>query len=286
MKELLEMIRKDNMRIYGITEVRKGVKETVYPNDYELHDSIATVRNIYSVSKAFTMAAVGFCFDDGLLKPSDSLGRIFGKLPQSASAGWADVNVDNLLRHETGCRRGDDLDASNLRDFTDGDWMEYILRKPIEEEPGKTERYSDINFFLLSCIVTKLTGMSMLDYMRQKFFNPTAFREVAWSADPEGRNLGGTALYISTDDMVKLGQLWLQRGMWNGRRLVSVKWIDLSLERSYAFSCRSRKAGTFYKTGMLGQILIFSYRDDYVLGVEAYSRQTGKLVDAAFPDAD
>ncbi len=286
MKDILDVIEKNGLRVYAVTVIRQGQKETVYPRDYELNSLVATVRNIYSVSKSFTMLGVGFCYDDGLLTPDTTIGDVFGTLPEGADPLWGDITVDNLLRHETGCLTGNDLDCENLRAYTDGDWLDYILYKKIEEEPGRIERYSDNNFFLLSCMITKLTGKSLADLMRKRFFNPAKFREAAWSSDPKGRSLGGTALYISTDDMAKLGQLWIQDGLWDGKRLISKEWVRLALERRYTFSRRSRTKQTYGKGGMLGQMLMFSYADQAVLAVESYAHDVEAIVNTVFPEKD
>lgn len=285
MKEIIESIGKHGVNVYAVTEIIDGREETVRFHDHELGEEVASLRNIYSAAKAFTMAAIGFAYDDGLLKPEDSIGKIFGKLPEGSDPTWETVTVDNLLRHETGNRHGVDLDCTNMWTMTDGDWLAVFFSFKIEDKPGTPEgrHYSDINFYILSCIVTKLTGVPMQEYLRDKFFNPAKFREWSWSADPKGRAIGGTALYLSTLDLAKLGQLWLQRGIWNGQRLLSEEWVQMALDREYAFSCRSKARQSYYKTGMLGQIVIFSYKANRVLAIESYSRDLGKVIDDVCP---
>ena len=283
MEHILQVIDQFQAKVYGVTVVRDGVSRTVYPRDHELNDETATVRNIYSVAKTFTMAAVGFCSDAGLLRPEEKLSDVFPSFPADGDEQWKDVTVHQLLRHESGCRCGNDLDCENLRDYTDGDWVDYIFRKPIEDAPGTVSHYSDIHFYLLSCAVTLRTGKPLTDWMREKLFNPAGFREAAWSTDPQGRALGGTGLYLSTGDVAKLGQLWVDRGVWNGKRLLSEEWIDRALEQEYALTCRDKEKQTYYKNGMFGQTLLFSMADRTVLAMESYTGTLNRILDELYP---
>ena len=86
--------------------------------------------------------------------------------------------------------------------------------------------------------------------------------------------------------MAKLGQLWIQDGLWDGKRLISKEWVQFALERRYTFSRRSRTKQTYGKGGMLGQMLMFSYADQTVLAVESYAHDVEAIVNTVFPEKD
>ncbi len=271
MQELLKRFEAEGRNVYSATVINNGVAETKFFKDYEINPSAVCLRNIYSVAKAFTVTAVGFLYDEGKIRPTDTLRDIYGKLPDGTDPKWYDVTVHNFLSHETGYLHGYDLDCQNLRDFTDkDDWFEFLLSHPIEGTPGVDHAYTDMNFYGLSCIVTKITGRPLQDYMRDKFFNPAKFREWAWSADPMGRALGGTALYVSTADMAKLGLLWLQRGKWEGKQILSEEWIDWALQNKYELKPCDGDPLVVAKGGMFGQELRIDYRRQRVIAFESY----------------
>jgi|GEM_PF-4332907 len=283
MQDIIDSVKKNNVQVYSVSEVLNGKCDTVRLLDCELSGETQCVRNIYSSSKAYTMSAIGFLWDEGKVKLDDSLGKIFGKLPEGSAPGWEDVTVANLLQHKTGCTRGHDLDNENIRNLTDGDWLHYFWQAPITEKRGEVRAYSDVNFFMLSCIVTKITGRPMQDYLRDKLFNPCKYRDWCWCADPQGRALGGTGLYLASFDYIKLMQLWLQDGIWEGQRLISKEWITLTEENDYGLDCRSKEQGIYFKSGMLGQMMMYSRRDNRVIAIQSYSRNLGPVIDEVFP---
>ena len=74
---------------------------------------------------------------------------------------------------------------------------------------------------MLSAIVQKLTGQKVLDYLTPRLFEPLNIAVPEWEESPQGINTGGWGLQLKTEDMAKFGQLFLQKGKWNGKQLVS-----------------------------------------------------------------
>ncbi len=277
--DILRRIEEKRINVFSVTVVTGGQSETVILQENELHQSVPVCRNVYSVSKAYTMVAVGFLFDEGKISPDTSIAEVFGALPAGSDPKWADVTVDHLLRHKTGYLRHEDpiqaydMDVSNLNDYTGGDWLSFILSRPITGVPGEEGSYTDTGFYILSRMVAQISGESMQDYLRRKLFTPTGFRNWAWFMCPLGHAFGGTGLIASTEDMVKLGQLFLQRGLWQDQRLLSEEWIDLALAREYAFSRLKEGLNAYGKGGMFGQELVFSYDHDCAIAIESYTAE-------------
>lgn len=271
MQELIKQFEAEGRNVYSATVINDGVSETVRFKDYEYDPRAVSLRNIYSVAKVFTVTAIGFLYDEGKIRPEDTLKEIFDHLPEGSDPKWENVTVHNLLCHESGYLHGYDLDCDNIRELTeDEDWFAFLLRHPIEGTPGVDHSYSDMNYYALSCIVSQITGKPMQDYLRVKFFNPAKVREWAWSADPLGRALGGTALYISSTDMAKLGQLWLQKGKWEGKQILSEEWVDLALKNQYELKPRDGDPMIVGKGGLFGQNLIVDYHRNRVVAFQSY----------------
>ncbi len=172
---------------------------------------------MHSVSKSFTATAVGMAVDEGLLKVTDKLVDFFpDKLPEEVSDNLKAVTVHDLLTmncgHETECRRGDD-------------WVESFLAHPVTKTPGTWYCYNSMGTYMLSAIVTKLTGEKIVDYLDSRLFQPLHIEKPEWQESPQGINAGGWGMFIKTEDMAKFGQLFLQKGEWNGKQLVSQEWV-------------------------------------------------------------
>ena len=278
LQAVCEYARDRGINIYSVTVADGSGSRTEHIRE----DS--RCRNIYSVAKAFTMCAAGMLYDEGRLGIRNTMADIFGTLPCGSDERWRDVTVHDIMRHKTGILSNClDFDCNDIRKLIpDGDVLGYILRTPLDGQTGITYAYSDAAYYLLSRIVSRLTGVTLCEYLREKLFIPLECGEYAWSVCPHGYSTGGSGLYISCEDMTKLGTLWLGGGLYNGKRVISGEWTELALKNNYAFSPRECTEGGYYKTGMLGQLLYFSYKDGYSLGIQSYepSGRLSELVDA------
>ena len=176
---------------------------------------------MHSVSKSFTATAVGMAVDEGLLKVTDKLVDFFpDNLPEEVSDNLKAVTVHDLLTmncgHETEAR---------FRD-SDQEWVNSFLAHPFVHEPGTWYCYNSLGTYMLSAIVQKLTGEKVLDYLTPRLFEPLHIEIPQWDESPQGINAGGWGLQLKTEDMAKFGQLFLQKGVWNGKRLVSEAWVN------------------------------------------------------------
>lgn len=176
---------------------------------------------MHSVSKSFTATAVGMAVDEGLLKVTDKLVDFFpDNLPEEVSDNLKAVTVHDLLTmncgHETEAR---------FRD-SDQEWVTSFLAHPFVHEPGTWYCYNSLGTYMLSAFVQKLTGEKVLDYLTPRLFEPLHIEIPQWDESPQGINAGGWGLQLKTEDMAKFGQLFLQKGVWNGKRLVSEAWVN------------------------------------------------------------
>src|SRR5689334_17020606 len=106
------------------------------------------------------------------------------------------------------------------------DWVKFVLDRPMSSAPGAVFNYSNGNAHLLSAIVTKITGMSALEYAKAKLFGPLGINDVFWEHDPQGISNGGNGLYLQPRDMAKIGYLYLRNGTWERKQLLPSDWLD------------------------------------------------------------
>ncbi len=215
--------------------------------------------NSYSVAKAFTMTAIGMLYDRGLLSVEDKIRDIFkDEFPAVYDTEWDKVTVDHALRHRIGFAAGFlDIDVERIADYGTDDFLRIVLSHPLAYAPGEKWVYSDAAFYLLSRVVTKISGKKLDDFMRPALFGTLGFQELAWSVCPKGYPMGATGLYISSEDMVKLGYAYACGGEYFGKTVVSADWVELALSRGYEFG-QYKDTGLYAKGGMNGQFLCFS----------------------------
>lgn len=178
---------------------------------------------MYSVSKSFTSTAVGFAVSEGLISVEDKVISFFDKaLPDSITPYLQQLTIQDLLTMSV----GHDEDPTGHVRSGSSDWAEIFFEKSIVNEPGTTFLYNSLATYMASAIVQKVTGQKIIDYLQPRLFEPLGIEGIDWEVSPSGVNTGGWGLRVKTEDMAKLGQLYLNKGMWNGEQVLPASWVD------------------------------------------------------------
>ena len=262
--EMVDFAKQSLGCVYNISEIHNSKQETVTITPAN------PCQNCYSVAKAFTVTAIGLAVDDGVLSTDERIIDIFAdELPENMDPRWENMTVHHVLKHSAGFSGGFmDIDCVDANTFGD-DYLGYLFKTPLTYCPGEGYAYSDAAFYLLSRVVTKKTGRLMDEYMWERVFYPLAFREMAWSKCPKGYPMGATGLYIYTEDMAKLGEVYVNGGLYNGKRILSEAWVNIVKSREYEF--RKISDGKCYgKGGMRGQMLLFFPETKRVVAWHSY----------------
>ena len=181
------------------------------------------VHFLYSLSKSFCAAAVGFAIAEGKLSLDDQVTSFFPEeTPENQSENLQAMKVRHLLSMSTG-QASDDMSEMYARE--DGDWPRGFLAREVPHEPGTHFMYNTSATYMLSAILHRLNGESTLDYLKPRLLDPLGIEGATWMTDPKGVSVGGTGMSVHTEDIAKFGQLYLQKGMWNGKRLLSEEWV-------------------------------------------------------------
>jgi len=176
---------------------------------------------MYSVSKTWTATAVGFAASEKKLSVEDKVISFFpDDLPDQVSENLAALRVKDLLSMSV----GQTPDPSGPVAVS-GNWARTFLATPIVFKPGTQFLYNSAATYMLSAIVQKVTGQKVIDYLKPRLFDPLGIEGVDWETSPQGINIGGWGLRVKTEDMAKLGQLFLQNGMWKGKQIIPAAWI-------------------------------------------------------------
>lgn len=208
--------------IHSVIVMRHGkVVGEMYPRPF----SPEYKHTQFSCSKTFVAAAVGIAIGEKRLRLNDRLVTFFPQhLPKVVSWNLSGITVEDLLTMRSGF-----VVDKNMRNMS-RQWIRDYLAHPMNSAPGKLFQYDSIDTYLLSAIVQKVTGMTVLEYLNQKVFRYMNIRDVRWELSPEGIVVGGWGLYIQPESLAKFGQLLLQRGKWNGHQLIPAAWVDAMMK--------------------------------------------------------
>jgi CubicO group peptidase (beta-lactamase class C family) len=178
---------------------------------------------MYSTSKSFTSTAAGFAISEGKLSVEDKVISFFrDQLPDTISPFLAELRVKDLLSMSV----GQEPDPTFKVVLNDSNWVKSFLTLPIIKKPGTEFLYNTLATYMVAAILQKVTGEKLIDYLRPRLFDPLAIKDMDWEVDPKNINVGGWGLRVKTEDMAKLGQLYLQKGVWNGKQILPESWIE------------------------------------------------------------
>jgi CubicO group peptidase (beta-lactamase class C family) len=178
---------------------------------------------MYSLSKSFTSTAVGLSVSEGLLSVDDYVVSFFSEKNRNDDANLSKMRVRHLLSMSTGHEKDT---TGSLREQKDGDWVQAFLELPVEREPGTHFLYNSGASYMLSAIVQKLTGQTVHEYLQPRLFEPLGISGTTWETCPRGMSAGGWGLTLKTEDIIRFGQLYLQKGLWNGQQILPEAWVD------------------------------------------------------------
>jgi CubicO group peptidase (beta-lactamase class C family) len=186
-------------------------------------------RLLYSLSKSFTSTALGFALEEGLFGLDDTVVSHFPEFdreitdPRSRSV---------TLRHLASMASGHNRDM--MQEAVTRDPMEPVrgfLLVPPDEEPGTIFAYSQPCTYTLAAVVQRAAGMQLTEYLRPRLFDPLGIGEVGWLTWPPGREQGFSGLFARTEDIARLGQLYLQRGRWGDTQLIPQSYVEQATSR-------------------------------------------------------
>ena len=231
--------------------------------------------SMFSLSKSFTSTAVGLAISEGKFSLDDEILKFF---PEDAPAEPGNflkaMRVRDLLRMATG-------HETEPPRPSDQSWKKAFLSHPVRFKPGTHFVYNTQATYMLSAIVEKTTGMSLLDYLRPRIFDPLGIANPTWDKSPEGITAGGFGLNIRTEDIARFGQLYLQKGKWQGKQLVPEAWVEAATslqvsngsnpksdwDQGYGYQFWRCRNGAFRGDGAHGQFCVVLPKQDTVVAI-------------------
>ncbi|RAJ34360.1 serine hydrolase domain-containing protein [Pedobacter cryoconitis] len=194
-------------------------------NPDSLHDSRSSFKSITSL-------LVGIAIDRGLIKDVNQ--KVYEFFPQYPDFGKdklkKEMTLRNLLEMKSGfdCEEFNDTKDCEEEMSLSKDWVKFSLGLPMKYKPGEVWSYTSIDPMILSGVISKASGMTIMKFAEQYLFKPMGIIDYRWTVDPAGHGMTGGSFYIHPSDMVKLGRLVKDNGVWKGKQLISKRWISQS----------------------------------------------------------
>jgi len=242
---------------------------------------------LYSVSKSFTSMAAGFAVEEGLLSLDDRVVDILKEdAPENPDPFLASVTLHHLLCMGSGLRLESDRISHITGDGQDENWAKAVMACGCDAQPGTRFRYNSHGTYLVSCMVQKVTGMNIRDYLMPRLFEPLGIAKPHWEMSPQGVCCGGWGLYLSSVDLSRFGQCLLFGGVWQGRQLLPKAWLEKATKaqidtanrtpaptiewaQGYGYQFWRCTQDRYRGDGMYGQLLIIDEKRDMVIAVNA-----------------
>jgi hypothetical protein len=178
---------------------------------------------LFSLSKSFTSTAIGIAAFEGLLSVEDLVVSYFKKECPYPTDLQSKMCIKHLLTMSTGQAKEP---TNDMLYREDGDWVKTFFEASVEKEPGTEFLYNSGATYILSVILQRVTGFKVVEYLKPRLFEPLGIENPVWKECPMGYNAGGFGLNLKTEDIAKLGQLYLNKGLWDGKRILPEKWVD------------------------------------------------------------
>lgn len=183
-------------------------------------------KNLYSASKSITAIAIGFLMDEHKLKATDKVVDILSKYVTPLNKiRLGELTVKHLLTMTSTVMFNEPLAV------TESDWIKSFFNATLKGKMGKTFNYNSLNSYMLSVIVREVSGESMTEFLKPRLFEPLGITDYFWECCMKGYEKGGWGLYMKPEDLAKIGVLIQNRGLWNGHRIISSRFIDAATKR-------------------------------------------------------
>ena len=247
---------------------------------------------LYSLSKSFTSTAVGLAISEGKLSLDDQILKFFPEeAPPDPSVNLRAMRVRDLLRMSSGNQTEAPIRVAEPAGGNDT-WTKIFLAHPVPFKPGTHFLYNSPATYMLSAVVQKVTGMTVLDYLKPRLFDPLGFKDPHWISSPQGISAGAYGLSARTEEIANFGVLYLQKGMWNGKQLIPSSWVEQATamqtangsaptsdwDQGYGFQFWRSRHNSFRGDGAFGQYCMVIPELDTVVAMTSGVRDMQKVM--------
>lgn len=278
-------VAQENLAVRGLRVYRDGALIASYQPQPEER------QNQYSCTKSFTSTACAFAIQEGLFTLDDYVLDHFRQdAPEAVSENLKQMRLRHLITMSMGFE-SPMLMGAQRPNMTEKDWVQYVLRAPVIHKPGTVFQYNNAGPYLLGILIQRITGMSLVDYLMPRLFEPLGIPRPQDEKDPLGNTFGAGGLQLNVSELAKLGLLYLQKGQWQGRQLIPASWVeeasrsfivsdqgDGEIGTDYGYLFWIMPDGMFRADGKYGQYCIVVPKKNAVIAINSMQIEDEKKV--------
>jgi CubicO group peptidase (beta-lactamase class C family) len=290
LQALLDEVEAAGLEVHGIMLHRQG---KVVAEGWRWPYRADRLRILHSAAKSFAACAIGLAVAEGRFALHDKVVSFFpNELPPQVSDKLAAMTVEDLLTMRTG--QASETSGAIWRGLSSS-WTAEFFKLPVVHQPGTTYVYTSAASYMLSAILQRVSGQTLHDYLRPRLFEPLGIHGETWDIGPDGVNPGGNGLTARTADLLKLGILHAQGGVWEGQRILPEDWVRAATrpqggppEARYGYHWAIRPAQAFSAIGVFVQTVIVYPQHGAsfaLIGAIENSQALFPLVERHFPAA-
>ena len=288
LRRFLEKARqqRDTVQYHGLILLRYG--KVVTRMSWAPYDTL-TPHTLYSLSKSFCSAAAGFAVSEGLIDWETPITQVLPEeIPEGREEELKQITLKSLLCMGSGL----DPESDSHPDNDEVTLARYVLSHRLLYKPMTHFHYNTMGTYLVSCMVQKVTGQTVRDYLVPRLFEKLGIDRPQWDTSPQGVSLGGYGLHLSTESIARFGQCLLERGLWRGQRVLPEGWVELATSehianypgtrqdgnewgQGYGFQFWRCMDGRYRGDGMYGQLCMVDEKLDAVLAVTCATNDMG-----------
>lgn len=286
LKRFFEKIKQKDYEIHALEIFKDGeIKLRLAQSPYSCSDT----PEVYSLSKTVTATVMGIAADQGFLSPEDYVLKYFPDIETDCEY-FHRMKIKHLLSMNTGQGGG----IMNHMLTSDNAPKSFFSFNPAYE-PGSYFTYNTGATCLLGIIVSRAVGMDFFDYAAENLFYPLDIHSAYWLKCCDGNYQGGTGLHISTDDIMKIFRMYLDGGIWNGKRILSESWIKAATSpvpghthkgtqewvSQYGYQIWLQENGIYRGDGALGQLAIVIPEKNAIVVMQSHLLDSPYAIKAA-----
>lgn len=208
-----------------------------------------TIHDVRSAGKSVTGTLVGIAVDKGVLSGVDQEAiSFFNDYPGYSNKGNGKEEI--TLAHLLNMSAGFDADADDGRTpgnegnlVASDNFVQFVLDLPMRFTPGERYQYNSASAYLAGAMVEKASGETLSDFANEHLFGPLGIKQYFWTKGPMNTTFGMGGLFLTARDFAKIGQLYVNKGEWNGRRVLSSAWVEQSLESTFELNIAGLQTG-------------------------------------------
>ncbi len=209
-----------------------------YHPDWHPYYQGRDIHSLQSVTKSVTSALIGIAIGQGEIEGIDTpIVAFLDNYDLSNADEWLrNVTLDDLLTMRSGIEwhesdRPFDETNTTLQLEASDDWVQFTLDQPMDANPGEKWVYNSGGSHLMSAIVKNATGSYVDEYAEQHLFGPLGIHDYHWKKTPRGLPDTEGGLYLEAEQLAKIGYLYMNDGIWDGRRILPEGWVEASTAR-------------------------------------------------------